>query len=126
MRDELITREIIGGFFAVHKALGHGYLESVYGNALAIELTNRGLAVARESPVTVWYAGHAVGSFRIDMLINDRVVVELKASRVLSAVDRRQLLNYLRGTQLELGLLLNFGERPRFLRLNHTNDRKRP
>jgi len=124
LRDEALTREILGAFFAVHRALGHGYLEAVYANSLAVELGKRGVRVTRESAVTVWYAGEPVGTYRVDMLVEQLVVVELKASRSLSDVDRRQLLNYLRCTNLELGLLLNFGDRPRFLRLIHSNDRK--
>lgn len=119
--EEALTRKIIGGFFHVHTTLGHGFLESVYAKALELELVARGLHVAREVAADVYYKGDVVGVFRADMLIESRVVLELKASRKLEPSDIAQLLNYLRATELELGLLLHFGPRASFKRLIASN-----
>jgi GxxExxY protein len=119
--EEALTHKIIGAFFHVHNRLGHGFLESVYARALERELRKRGLHVAREVATDVYYESEVVGVFRADMLVESRVVVELKASRKLDPADVAQLLNYLRATELELGLLLHFGPRAAFKRLIATN-----
>jgi GxxExxY protein len=119
--EEALTRKIIGAFFHVHTTLGHGFLESVYARALALELSARGLHVAREVTANVYYKGEVVGTFRADMLVESRVVLELKGSRKLDPGDVAQLLNYLRATDLELGLLLHFGPRASFKRLIASN-----
>ena len=114
--EKELTGRIIGAFFECHNILRYGYLESVYRRALAIELSARGLSVVEEAPVTVRYKGLPVGSFRLDLLVEGRVVVEAKAAASLGAADKRQLINYLRATDLEVGLLLHFGPEPRFER----------
>jgi GxxExxY protein len=119
--EEALTRKIIGAFFHVHSTLGHGFLESVYARALELELVGRGLHVAREVAADVYYKGEVVGVFRADMLVESRVVLELKGSRKLDPSDIAQLLNYLRATDLELGLLLHFGPRASFKRLIASN-----
>jgi GxxExxY protein len=111
-----LTREIIGGFYEVYNTFGYGFLESVYSRALYLELTSRGLHVQREVPIDVYYKGQRVGKFRVDMLVEYRVVIETKASRWVVQADRDQLLNCLRSSCLEVGLLLHFGPRPRFHR----------
>ena len=112
---------MIGAFYEVYNALGHGFLESVYAAAMGRELRRRGLIVEREVHVVVRYKGDPVGHFRADMLVASRLVVELKATASTVPADRRQLLNYLRATDLELGLLLSFGHRPTFCRVIATN-----
>ena len=119
--EEALTRKIIGAFFHVHTTLGHGFLESVYAKSLELELTARGLHVAREVGADVYYKGDVVGVFRADMLVESRVVLELKGSRRLDPSDVAQLLNYLRATDLELGLILHFGPRASFKRLIASN-----
>ena len=114
---EDVTRRILGAFFHVYNRLGFGFLESVYANALSHEMTKRGLRVEREVGIEVRYDGRVAGVFRTDVLVNRVVLVELKARRALSPTDLQQLLNYLRATQLEVGLLLHFGPRPSFRRL---------
>ena len=114
--DEEITRQIIGAFFECYNKLGYGFLESVYRRAMVHELRSRGLIVVEEHPVEVRYKGECVGSFRLDLLVESRVVVEAKATAALSLIDKRQVINYLRATGLELGLLLHFGPEPRFQR----------
>jgi GxxExxY protein len=115
--QESTTRRIVGSFYDVYNRLGFGFLESVYANALELELNEHGLLVRREMPVRVHYRGRPVGEFRADMVVEDVVLVEIKASRVLDPHAREQTLNYLRGTALEVGLILHFGTRPRFERV---------
>ena len=114
-----LTGEIIGAFYQCYNELGYGFLESVYRRALAVELRARGHRCAEEGLIEVTYKGVIVGAYRFDMLVNDRVLVEAKAGEVLGPTDRRQLLNYLRATRIEVGLLLHFGPDPRFLRCIH-------
>jgi GxxExxY protein len=120
--EEALTRRIIGAFYDVYNALGYGFLESVYANALAVEIVGRGLHVVREAAAEVRYKGEVVGMFRADLLVESRVVVELKAARELRPGDPMQLLNYLRATDLEVGLLLHFGPRPRIRRFVASNN----
>lgn len=111
-----LTGEIIGAFYECYNVLRFGLLESVYRRALAVELRSRGVRVAEESPLEVTYKGVVVGSFRVDLLIENRVVVEAKATAVLGPTDKRQLLNYLSATNLKVGLLLHFGPEAKFFR----------
>ena len=126
--DESITRRIIGAFFECYNHLGYGRFESVYRKALVHEMHLRGLSASEETPFEVRYKNVLVGSFRLDLLAENRIVVELKATATLAAADKRQLSNYLRATGLEVGLLLHFGPEPRFERcinaeLFHTRER---
>jgi GxxExxY protein len=122
--EEALTRRIIGAFYDVYNALGYGFLESVYANALAAELVSRGLHVVREARAEVRYRGKVVGMFRADLLVESRVVVELKASPKLHDADLAQLLNYLKATDLEVGLLLHFGPRAKVRRFVASNELK--
>lgn len=114
--DRNITRRIIGAFFECYNHLGYGRFESVYRKALVHEMHLRGLSATEETPFEVRYKNVLVGSFRLDLLVENRIVVELKATAALAPADRRQLRNYLRVTELEVGLLLHFGPEPRFER----------
>jgi GxxExxY protein len=124
LKHSSITDLIIGSFYEVYNELGQGFLESVYREALAHVLTERGLRVEKEKPVTVRFRGVAVGIFRTDLLVNNAVVVELKCARTIDPVHEAQLLNYLNATNFEVGLLLNFGIRPQFRRMLLDNVRK--
>jgi GxxExxY protein len=124
--EEALTHKVIGAFFHVYNALGHGFLEAVYARALEVELGRRGLQVAREVSINVWYADEIVGQYRADLLVENVVVVELRAHRVLVTQDRAQLLNCLRASDLEVGLLLNFGLRPAFFRVVSSNETAPP
>ena len=115
-----ITGEIISAFYAVYNELGYGFIESVYIRALAIELFQRRMNVAREVPVTVYYKGVTVGTYRADLLVSDTVVVEAKAGEQTSDYDRIQLLNFLRASGKEVGLLLHFGPKAILKRVIHT------
>lgn len=119
-----LTERIIGVFFDVYNDLGHGFLESVYQQALGIALEESGLHVQHQPSITVWFRGHSVGDFKADMIVEDKVLIELKAARTHDLAHEKQLLNYLRATRIEVGLLLNFGVKPQFRRLVFENARK--
>ena len=119
-----ITDKIIRVFFEVYNELGHGFLESVYERSLEIALTSLSLKVCRQIQIPVWFRGQPVGDFTADMLVADCVLLELKAARALDSSHQAQLLNYLRATEIEVGLLLNFGLKPEFKRLIFDNPRK--
>ena len=121
MEHQALTEKIIGCAMKVHSALGPGFLESVYQKALAHELRKAGLKVECEQPIAVHYDGIVVGDFAADLLVGDRVVVELKANQALVPANEVQLVNYLTATGIEIGLLLNFGaERLEFKRKTRT------
>jgi GxxExxY protein len=118
------TGQIIKAFYTVYNALGYGFLEKVYDTALGIELSKLGLTVRPQAPIEVRYDGHVVGQYFADLLIADTVIVEVKAVRTLSDAHEAQLLNYLKATQIEVGLLLNFGPKPEIKRKIYDNARK--
>ena len=120
-----LTDKIIGVFYAVYNELGYGFLESVYEESLVIALREAGLSVERQVPVPVWFRNHKVGEFRADLLVESKVFLDLKSARVLESAHEAQLLHYLRSTEIEVGLLLNFGSRPQFRRLIFDNERKK-
>ncbi len=121
-----LTDQIIGVFYEVYNELGFGFLESVYRNALHLALLEKGLIVEPESPVKVFFRGRVVGDFNADLLVNRTIVLELKTVETILPKHEGQLLNYLRATVLELGLLLNFGPKPQVRRLVLENQRKHP
>ena len=120
----VLTQRIIGVFYDVYNELGHGFLESVYQKSLALALESAGLNACSRIDIPVWFRGHQVGQFEADMLVEKCVLLELKAIRALDSSHRAQLLNYLKATEIEVGLLLNFGPRPEFKRLAYNNLRK--
>ncbi len=125
MKHEAITQKIIGAFYTVYNTLGYGFLEKVYENAIAIELRKQGLQVVCQLPIAVTYDGEIVGEYIADMLVENRVIVEFKAVRQLLTEHEAQLINYLNATPYEVGLLLNFGPQPKFIREIFDNDRKK-
>ena len=120
-----VTEKIIGIFYEVYKELGYGFLECVYEESLLIALHRAGLAANCQIPLPVWFRGHKVGEFRADVLVENCVLLELKAARSLDPAHEAQLLHYLKSTGVEIGMLLNFGTRPQFRRLIFDNDRKK-
>jgi GxxExxY protein len=120
-----LTEKIIGVFYDLYNELGHGFLESVYEQAMAVALDQAGMKVERQVPVSVWFRGQQVGDFRADLLVDAKILLELKAARTIDQAHEKQLLNYLRATDVEVGLLLNFGVKPQFRRLVYENDRKK-
>ncbi|MGD0590669.1 MAG: GxxExxY protein [Bacteroidota bacterium] len=105
-----LTEKIIGAAFQVHNRLGQGFQEKVYENALVEELRTNGLRVEQQKPLTVMYGGKPVGDFIADLLIEGSVLVELKANKAIDRSHENQLLNYLKSSGIEVGLLINFGE----------------
>jgi len=121
--DEELTGSAIGAFFAVYDALGYGFLEHVYKAALERELRARGHRVAREVGVTIVYKGEDLTVQRLDMVVDDRLVIEVKRKPEWPDIGSAQLFSYLRATRLEIGLLLNFGPKPSFKRMICPNAR---
>jgi GxxExxY protein len=119
-----ITKKFIGVFYDVYNDLGYGFLESVYQKALGLALNAAGLKVCAPIKISVWFRGTQVGYFEGDMLVENCVLLELKATRALESSHQAQLLNYLRATDVEVGLLLNYGPKPEFKRLLFDNSRK--
>lgn len=124
--EETLTRSVIGAFFEVYNNLGFGFLEHLYVMALERELLARGHRVAREVWVRVTYKGEELGIQRVDMIVDEKVVVETKASPNLHESATRQLYNYLRATNLEVGLLLHFGTKASFRREICPNTKSNP
>ncbi len=120
-----ITGKILHVFFkVVYPALGHGFLEKIYENAMAIALREAGLRVQQQARIAVYFHGQVVWEYFADLLVEDAVIVELKAVERITKEHEAQLLNYLRATPYEVGLLLNFGPQPDFRRRAFSNERK--
>jgi GxxExxY protein len=124
MLHEELTGKIIGAFYTVYNTLGHGFLEKVYENALVLELRKQGMIAEQQKRIDVFYAGQRVGEYFADIIVEGCVVLELKAAEAIAPEHEAQLINYLKGTALEVGLLLNFGPKPQFVRRIFTNDQK--
>ena len=120
-----LTDRILGTFFDVYNELGPGFLESVYEEAMFIALTEAGLEVRRQVPVPVHFRGRVIGEYRADLMVQNVVFVELKVAEALVQAHYAQLVHYLRATQLEVGLLLNFGPKPDFKRIAVSNESKK-
>lgn len=119
-----LTSLILKTFYDVYNELGYGFLEKVYQNALIIELKNKGLEVNSNEKIKVYYKGESVGDYYADIIVNNTIILELKAAEHIVEAFENQLLNYLRGTDCEVGLLLNFGKKPEFRRKIFENKRK--
>lgn len=124
MLYKALTEQIIKAFYEVYNTLGYGFLEKVYENSLMIELTNIGLMAYQQSPIRVQFKGTLVGEYIADIIVEDKVIVEIKAVEMLKKEHTNQLINYLKSTDKEVGLLLNFGKKPEIARKIFTNDRK--
>lgn len=119
-----ITDTILKVFYDVYNELGYGFLEKVYQNAMYFELKSLGYKVEAQKQIKVYFKKQLVGEYYSDLLVEDKVIVELKATELLMNVHVAQIMNYLKATPIEIGLLLNFGEEPEFKRLYYSNDRK--
>ena len=120
-----ITEKIISAFYQVYNTLGYGFLEKVYQNAMVLELRSRGLSVVARAPINVFYAGIIVGEYYADLLVEGCVIVELKAAEAIASEHHAQLLNYLKATDIDIGLLLNFGPKPEIRRKIYDTARQR-
>ena len=116
-----ITEKIIKSFYKVYNTLGYGFLEKVYENALFIELEAMGLSVEKQEQIQVYYEGEEVGEYYADLMVEECVIVELKAAETLCEEHEFQLINYLKATEIEVGLLLNFGKKPELKRKVFSN-----
>jgi GxxExxY protein len=119
-----LTARIIKAFYEVYNRLGRGFLEKLYERAMVIELEAAGLRVQTQVPATVSYKGHTIGEFLLDLVVEGKVLLELKSVTALADGHAAQLINYLQATEYELGLLLNFGDRPGIRRMLCTRDYK--
>ena len=121
---EELTNAIIKTFYEVYNQLGYGFLEKVYQNSLYLELKNKGYKVEAQKKISVYYKGTEVGEYYADLLVEDLIILELKATDCIVKDFENQILNYLRGTDCEVGLLLNFAKKPEFKRKIFENHRK--
>ena len=119
-----LTGKILGAFFQLHKEMGFGFSEKIYQAAFAILLEELGLVVEQQKPIRVYFHNKVVGEYVADMVVNNVVLLELKAIEKLADVHSAQLLNYLKSTEIEVGLLLNFGPQAEFRRKIYDNSRK--
>ncbi len=119
-----LTQKIIKAYFEVYNKLGYGFLEKVYHNALLIELVKQGLKVDSQVKISVYYESKVVGDYCADLIVENKVILELKAASTLCQEHEFQLINYLKATELEVGLLLNFGQKPEFKRKVFSNHMK--
>jgi len=119
-----LTEKIINIFYRVYNKLGYGFLEKVYENAMIIELKKEGIRAIAQAPIRVLYDNEIIGEYYADILVDDKVIVEIKAARQLAEEHEAQLLNYLKATDIEVGLLLNFGVKPEIKRKAFNNLRK--
>ncbi len=121
LHNELTSR-ILKAFYSVYTSLGYGFLEKVYENALMIELGKVGLRVTKQQAIKVFYDGHQVGDYFADLVVEGKVIIELKAAEAICEAHIAQLRNYLRATEIEVGMLLNFGPEPKFIRKVFSNE----
>ena len=119
-----LTRKVIGAFYQVYNTLSYGFSEKVYENSMVLELQSAGLKPVQQQPIVVYYNGVEVGQYIADIIVNDTVLLELKATRQLTSDHEAQLLNYLKATKMEVGLLLNFGPKAEVKRKILDNERK--
>ena len=120
-----ITDVILKVYYDVYNELGYGFLEKVYQNAMYFELKSLGYKVEAQKQIKVYFKRQLVGEYYSDLIVEDKVIVELKATELLMNVHVAQIMNYLKATPIEVGVLLNFGEEPEFKRIIYTNDRKK-
>ncbi len=123
-KHKALTETIIRIYYRVYNKLGYGFLEKVYESAMMIEFRKEGIPALSQSPIKVIYEEEVVGEYYADILVNDKVIVEIKATRALALEHEAQLLNYLKATDVEVGLLLNFGPKPEIKRKVFDNFRK--
>ncbi|HRG02085.1 MAG TPA: GxxExxY protein [Bacteroidia bacterium] len=120
-----ITEEIISTYYFVYNELGYGFLEKVYENAMLLELKSRGFKVESQKIIKVYFKDTIVGEYFADIVVNDKIILELKSCESLASEHEVQLFNYLKATEIEVGLLFNFGKRAAFKRKVSTNDNKK-
>src|SRR5262245_42572735 len=125
LKEKALTDLIIKAFYNTYNILGHGFLEIVYEKALLIEFRKLGLTALRQQKIEVYYDGEMVGYYVADLIVERKVIIEVKSATALHPAHDAQLKNYLRATEIEVGLLFNFGERPQFSRQFFSNEKKK-
>lgn len=125
LKHKEITDRIIKGFYEVYNELGDGFMESVYERALYIVLLSYGLQVEKQKDIAVHFRGQVIGEYRADLVVDEKIIVEIKAVRGIVPEHEAQIINYLKATDMEIGLLINFGQKPEFKRFILDNKRKR-
>ncbi len=124
-RHSIITGKVIKAYYNVYNKLGYGFLEKVYENAMMIELNKQGLKCQKQIPIAVYYENEIIGDYFADIIVEDKVILELKAAECLIEEHEIQLLNYLKATEIEVGMLLNFGKEVEYKRKVLSNDFKK-
>jgi GxxExxY protein len=124
LKHKDLTDKILKAFYKVYNSLGYGFLEKVYENALMLELSSADLKVTRQQPIKVYYQGKLVGDYFADLVVEHKIIIELKVAEAICDAHVAQLRNYLRATEIEVGLLLNFGTNPQFVRKFFSNEGK--
>ena len=124
LQSQEITDKILKIYYKVYNELGYGFLEKVYPNALLIELKKSGFSCESQKPVRVYYENNLVGDYYADIVVDGCIILELKAAEALCEEHEYQFINYQKTTEIEIGLLLNFGKKPEFRRKIFTNDKK--
>jgi GxxExxY protein len=119
-----LCRDIVRVFYDIYNELGYGFLEAVYEEALTRALRDAAFKLERQIRTPIWFRGAVIGEYKADLLVNRAVLLELKAAQAIDAAHKAQILNYLRATEFEVGLLLNFGPKPQFHRFVFENNRK--
>jgi len=123
-KHKALSEKIIKIFYRAYNKLGYSFLEKVYENAMMIELKKEGIPAISQYAIKVYYENEIVGEYFADILVDDKIIVEIKAARNLASEHEAQLLNYLKATNIEVGLLLNFGHKPKIKRKVFNNSRK--
>ena len=126
MLHRKLTGRIIKAFYEVYNELGTGFLESVYENAFYLVLGENGMTVEKQMPITVYFRGKIVGNYKADLVVKDKVLIELKAIRTILPEHEAQIINYLKATKVDIGLLMNFGNKPEFKRFIFDKKRNYP
>ncbi|MBN1632768.1 MAG: GxxExxY protein [Ignavibacteria bacterium] len=119
-----LTEKVIKYYYKIYNTLGFGFLEKVYEKSLILELTKNGIFFEKQKPIKIYYDSEIVGDYIADIIVENKIILEIKATEILKEEHELQLINYLKATQIELGLLLNFGKVPEIRRKIFTNDRK--
>lgn len=120
-----LTEKVIAHYYKVYNTLGFGFLEKVYEKSLILELQKNDIPFEKQKPIKVYYNSEIVGDYIADIIVDNRIILEIKAAEIIKEEHELQLINYLKATQIELGLLLNFGKVPEIRRKIFTNDRKK-
>jgi GxxExxY protein len=126
LKHKDLTEKLIGILFSIYNELGQGFLKSVYEQAFAVSLAEQSIFFHRQVAVPVWFQGQKAGDFRADLLVAEKVIVELKTGRLIDSAWQEQLLNYVRARQIEVGILFNFGPKAEFKRYIFHNSKKNP